>query len=332
MSIKKSQRLALGALAMVVSGQAWSQVEDQNKDEFFKDKADGWHWYEDPPIEEEEEEVEEELPIQLVAPASTEAPEPLSAEWIRTTLPMLRDAAIDNPTRTNVSAYFYAQRIMMDKAQIFSDMAREVVTTDPLLDENLRLPFASAAKVSYLQSAKAAKGEIIDMLAEESALWLFYDENCSYCKDQINPINTFAKKHALTIEVVHKQGGQIDGLDPSIRVRRAEGHFERLGINFTPAVVMVTPPDNLWVISQGFTAYTSLVDRVIAAANRFGLISEEEYMKAVPTSRGVLRAESVNESEAVDWDSPDEWVPYVQDAIRQTYGLEYESQGDEDDQ
>ena len=56
-----------------------------------------------------------------------------------------RDKAIDNPSPENVAAYYYLQRVMMDKAQRFTDMARRVVMSDPLLDENPRRPIATFA-------------------------------------------------------------------------------------------------------------------------------------------------------------------------------------------
>ena len=92
----------------------------------------------------------------------------MSVEWLRANLPVLRDRAIDQPTQENVRAYYYAQRIMMDKAQVFSDVAREVTGTDPLLDENLRVPFASAAKAAQLRNANESKAAILEAVAAKA--------------------------------------------------------------------------------------------------------------------------------------------------------------------
>lgn len=324
--------LALLALGFASSS---AYAAEEGGDGFFEGKADGYYWYEDPPpIKEDEEKEKEEVPAaEDTAGGDGEdgGPAPLSAEWLRTTMPKLRDAAIDNPTQENVRAYFYAQRIMMDKAQVFSDVAKAVVESDPLLDENLRLPFAAAAKVSVLQSAEAAKEEILKSLKEKVALWVFYDETCVYCEQQIPSINRFAEEHGLKIEIIHKQGGAIGALKPGIPIRTANGQFESIGINFTPSVVMVHPPSDLWVISQGFTSYTALVDRVVAAANRFGLVPDELYREAAPMNSGVLRADRV-EDQSVDWQEPEEWVPFIRSAIGSTYGLELEEQSGEDNE
>lgn len=316
---KRSMSAVLIFLGVFSSGVAMAQEQDEEKEKFFEGSSDGWHWYEDPPAEIVEEEEKPKESVEA-AGSSAKGPEPLSTEWLREMLPKFRDTAIDNPTEENVAAYYYVQRIVMDKAQVFSDVAKTVVENDPLLDENLRLPFASAAKVSVLKEANVAKKEIINGLSEKAALWVFYDDTCSYCEQQIAPLNKFAEEHDIKVELIHKQGGTVGGLSKKIDNRKAAGQFETIGINFTPSVVMVYPPNDLWIISQGFTSYTQLVDRVIAAGNRFGIIDESDYRRAVPTSNGVLRADRL-EHEEVDWENPEELVPFLRKSIGETYGI-----------
>lgn len=318
-----SSNAVVATAIALLSGLSYGQESpgESSKTDFYENRADGWHWYKDPA-----ETVEEEKPpILISAPAQDSKPDgppPMSAEWLRVNLPVLRDAAIDNPTDNNVAAYFYAQRIMMDKAQVFSDKARRVVNSDPLLDENLRLPFAAAAKVTLLSSATDTKREIISELADKVGLWVFYDETCVYCSDQIRPLNRLAEKHGLTIQIIHRQGGAIPEADKRLQIRPDTGQFENLGINFTPTVMMVVPPDGYYVISQGFSAYQELVDKLVAASNEYGLISKAQYYAASPTSRGVLETNDIDSDvKAVDWEKTEEWVPFIRAEIAKTYGI-----------
>ena len=73
------------------------------------------------------------------------APTPLSVAWLRKKFETNRDQAIDAPAPENVAAYFYLQRVMMDKAHRFADVAQEVVMLEPRLDENVRRPISSFA-------------------------------------------------------------------------------------------------------------------------------------------------------------------------------------------
>ena len=304
-----------------------------NSEEFYIEKERGWHWYEEPPPEPIKDE-EDENPVVPSAGSTSQSesseagPAPMSVEWVKATLPKLEEIAIDNPTRENVRNYYYAQRIMMDKAQRFSTVAAEVVRNDPLLDENNRLPFASAAKVAYFQKANAAKDDVLDSLKDVAGLWFFFDETCSYCKQQVNPINELYRKYDLTIEVIHKQGGGVTGLAPGIKVRRATGQFESLGIKFTPAVVMVRPPEDFYIVSQGFVAFTTLTDRIFAAAHEQGLVDEDQFYAANPMEKGILRAENVT-SDVVDWDDANEWVPFIQGQLLRIYGFEVDENEDD---
>lgn len=285
---------------------------------FYTNKEDGWFWYEDPPPEQA---PAEEEPPATPAPGPASGPAPMSVEWLRTNLPILRDKAIDQPTSENVAAYFYAQRIMMDKAQVFSDKAREITSSDPLLDENLRVPFASAAKTAQLRNSNESKKEILAAVAEKAGLWFFHDDTCQYCETQVPVANTLARRYGIPVVYISRQGGAIPGLDPGIKVRPAEGRFERLGVTHTPSVMMLVPPNDYYLIAQGFTSLSSLEDRIVNAAHRYGLVDERLYQDAVPTSRGVLQADASAGSESVDWNAPEQWVPYLKKMLAETYGI-----------
>ena len=331
--VVQARRLVMGLILLVTGGlsapsleaserQRWEERRFEEK--FWRDRERGWHWYEVMPVEEPPPEPDD-VPPPMSGQASPQAdagPAPLSAQWLRETLPELRDAAINDPTENNVRAYFYAQRIMMDRAQIFSDVAQTVVRNDPLLDENLRLPFASAARAATLASAEESKQAIIESLADKAGLWVFYDETCEFCAKQLQPLNRFVDRHQMEMRVISRQGRRLAALNPRVKVLADTGQFANLGINFTPAVMLVVPPEGFYLISQGFIDYTSLVDRLVAAAHQYGLISSQTYFAARPAARGVLEASSIDETEQVDWNNTDSWVPFIQREIARVYGIE----------
>ena len=77
--------------------------------------------------------------------------EPFSAKWLQQNMPKLLERAIDSPNKENVEAYLYAQRVAMDKSQVYAESARRVVASDPFLDENNRVPLSTYAKPSFLK-------------------------------------------------------------------------------------------------------------------------------------------------------------------------------------
>ena len=120
-------------------------AHEKDRASFFVDKERGWFWREeivDPVQPKPEKKVENSAELPRVA---IKEPQPLSVAWLRKNLEKYRDEAIDAPSPENVAAYFNLQRVMMDKAHRFTDVAHEVVISDPRLDENVRRPISSFA-------------------------------------------------------------------------------------------------------------------------------------------------------------------------------------------
>ena len=294
----------------------------QEEKDFFEGKEEGWFWYEDPIIPEAQE--PEQPPETISSPArssSDQRPVPMSVEWLQAQLPILRNRAINEPTFHNVSAYKYAERIMMDKAQLYSDMSRAVVEQDPLLDENLRVPFASAAKTAMMGAMDDARNELLGDLSKVVGVWVFYNQNCSFCQAQVTPINSFVSEHGFDTTIITKDGNFLENVNPAIKVKTQTGQFRSLGIEFTPAIVMLSPPKNYYVVSQGFVSKKALEDRLLSTAHRYGLLTDEDYNRVAPTRRGLLAASEFDEDE-IDWNDSQEWMPFLRQQLKAAYGIE----------
>jgi conjugal transfer pilus assembly protein TraF len=316
----RSIGMGLGMLAMLaVAGSAFGASAGSSPAWlFYQEREDGWFWYEDPPPPEALPPADRNPPAAPVP--SPAAAAPLSVEWLRTQLPVLRDRAIDSPTTENVRAYFYAQRIMMDRAQVFSDKAVEVVQSDPLLDENLRVPFASAAKASFLRASRDAQDDILRSVATKAGLWVFHDAACVHCASQVPVSNELAARYGFKVTYLSRQGQPVQGLDAAIAVRPEAGRQKRLGVTHTPAVMLVIPPSQFVLVAQGATPLNELSQRLVSAAHRQGLIDDETFERAEPTSRGILQTHTLD-SDRVDWNDPGQWVPFLRDAILGTYSM-----------
>lgn len=293
----------------------------QERADFFEGKEEGWFWYEDPIIPEEQE---PERPPETTSASGKQSTEqglaPMSVEWLQKQLPILRNRAIDEPTFHNVSAYKYAERIMMDKAQLYSDMSRAVVEQDPLLDENLRVPFASAAKTAMMSAMDDARNELLADLSKVVGVWVFYNQDCSFCQAQVAPINSFVSEHGFDTTIITKDGNFLENVSPAITVRTQTGQFQTLGIEFTPAIVMLSPPNDFFVVSQGFVSKKALEDRILSAAHRYGLLTDEDYNRVVPTREGLLAANSFDEEE-IDWNNSHDWMPFLREQLQSAYGI-----------
>ena len=140
---------ALCMTSLVINaGGSKSVLTEESSKPFYQDKFRGWFWHEASVVPKQQthtltstKEPTKTAPSKRVA----SSPRALSSAWYREHLSSFRDKAIDEPTQDNVGLYLYLQRAMMDKAHRFTDVAREVVMKDPMLDENTRRPLSTFA-------------------------------------------------------------------------------------------------------------------------------------------------------------------------------------------
>jgi conjugal transfer pilus assembly protein TraF len=266
-----------------------------NRPSQFEDfKGDGYYWYKQEPLPSKPKPVVPPLvapvPPVAAAPAKEEV-RPLSSEWMRANMPKLLDKAVDNPTKENVANYMYAQRVLLDKSQNFSDKVKEVVATDPFLDENNRVPIAQFAQPAFAKGVKDGENEVLDHLGTHAGLWVFIDtpDKCSACEGYVSNILVGSK---ASKGVATKHGINLR----QISVNSAEGKTaaKRLNLKLTPTTVLVIPPNGYFVVSQGLMAQTQLSDRLLIAAKASGTLPKELEEKVKPFSKDLLSTEEIN--------------------------------------
>lgn len=251
---------------------------------FYSDKSRGWFWYEDPPEPQPEKKAKAPVPVQ--EPQEKKSPEHKPADelpptgsvaWIRVMLPKLRDAAMDNPTRENLEAYYYAQRVMLDKAEVFSRKSVEAIRNDPFLDEDMRYPASNAASDAIATAAGKQKDQLLKTISKSAALMFFYKgENCVLCGQALSAITGLEYKYGFTIIPVSMDGKQLPG-GKFQNTQYDTGLSKHLGIVTAPALAIAIPPNDVRVISFSTISMETAVSRILIAAKDSGIISEEEF-------------------------------------------------------
>ncbi|MCO2767699.1 thioredoxin family protein [Pseudomonas aeruginosa] len=278
---------------------------------FYQDKERGWFWYEDPPPEQELEKTE---------PAMPELPPTGSVAWIREMLPKLRDAAMDNPTKENVSAYFWAQRIMLDKAERFSRHSVDVIRNDPFLDEDMRYPASNAASDALATAAGKQKETLLKMIAGSSALMFFYNGNdCILCEQALAAVSALEFRYGFTVMPVSMDGAPLPG-GKYPNTQYDTGLAEQLGIITSPALALVIPPHDVKIVSFSTVSMETATTRILMAANEAGLISDQEYNA---TSRlntmGLIDATKLADAPPDATKNPNEFVNRMREEARRAF-------------
>jgi conjugal transfer pilus assembly protein TraF len=292
---------------------------------FYADQERGWFWYEEPPPEETEEEPEPKPEPQPVAPAETPSDEEVlpptgSVAWLKIMLPRLREKAIDEPSETNIKAFFYAQRLMMDKAEIFSRATQETIKNEPLLDEDLRYPVSNAASGAIADAAAKQKQALLKVVAGQSALMLFYKGgDCGLCGQALASLTGLEAKYGFTIIPVSMDGLPLPGGNyPNTQFD--SGLADHLGIITTPAIAMVVPPQDVRIVSYSTISMDTAETRILSAAKDVGLITQEEFNA---TSRmnpiGLISPSHIADAPADPTAEPEKFVNKMRDAATRAF-------------
>jgi conjugal transfer pilus assembly protein TraF len=276
---------AIGALA----------PDDAHATRYYDRSAEGWFWYDDPvppkepELKKEEPKKEEPKVIVMQAPEPAEptepadaGPAPLSAAWFRQNLQVYMDRAIDDPSPENVEAYFLLQRVMMDKAQDFSDMSKRVVTGDPILDESNRRSLDPAtARLQENLSSKRREEALIRVL-DKAGLVFFFSADCDLCGNQAQALEYLAARTGIEVMPVSLDGTPLpNGVFADTMIPDG-GQANALGVTDGPALFLAAPPDQWIPLSFSVVTQEEAITRILMGAVEAGILSEEELNQTKP--------------------------------------------------
>jgi conjugal transfer pilus assembly protein TraF len=306
--------------AGVVAGVCFAADEAGTGFGAFEKKEEGWWWKKEPkelqippkPVPAKPAPVKEEPKPPAERP-TYQQPAPFSTEWLRENLPKLLDRAIDDPSEENLAAYFYAQRVLMDKSQNFAEKARAVVMSDPLLDENSRVPMATFARIANMGASQEARDEALSRLASVGGLWMFYRSDCRYCEPMADALMGFEAKYKFLTTFVALDHKPLKILKEWVN---DEGQAKALGVKIAPTVFFVVPPNNYFIVAQGAMSMPELGDRILLAAETHGLLKDEEIKAIYPERRGLLSGEDMKDGATTD---PKELVKRLRERLRSSY-------------
>jgi conjugal transfer pilus assembly protein TraF len=262
-------------------------------------------------------------------PASATAPDDgkrvASVAFLRKIYPELEERAIDNPTDANVSDYMYAKRLILDKAQRFSDAVARVLHEDPVLDENNRVPYASVGAQSVQNANYQAQQHAVEELSQIGGLLVFVDGSCRFCAMQLPILDMMRRGYNVQYFVISLDGTRPKGYRGSITADN--GLFHKLGLKLTPSIVFVAhpraytgpvDPNQYLIVSQGFYAEDQLIKQIAFAGHDTQLLSADVMRDLNVWDRGVASTQDLN-SLRLDPNQPGSFKAIMQPYLLKQY-------------
>ena len=163
-------RLLTISIILLVESIAFADAQPQT---YWSDNWRGWHFYEEPPVDE----VTKPVAPRATAPAAAELPkdpELLAFERLQKELEARRNIAIMRPTEANVRAYMALESQVLERASYFADMAQRVAWATPELDPTLRgRPVGAKALEVFEQQQLADRSLSIATLGRDHVLFFW---------------------------------------------------------------------------------------------------------------------------------------------------------------
>ena len=245
----------------------------------FDTPAGGWFWYETvPDRNSDEKETQEEQAPKEARKATRESPE-LTVSWLRRNAQRFLDAAIDSPTRENVLAWFYVQRLMQDRASAFADAAQSAVAGNPLADENFRRPQASFAQREFDRNAALEGDRILRGLSGKAGLVFFFRPDCPFCRAMAPKVAALSGEYGFDVLAVSLDGKNLitEGRPLFRNFRADSGQAAMLGVTTVPELFFYSRERGFERAAAGAMTSGELRDTLLRKAAEGGLISREEY-------------------------------------------------------
>lgn len=222
---------------------------------FFERRAEGWHWYQAPPSNDEVEEKKEKTGPTLPLQTPTE-----KIENQRKVLEQKLHAAIVEPTRENLETYLLAQKALMDQSQRFSESWQRVVMTTPSLDETLVHPVEQSARHVYYDEQAKAFSKHMKGFSQEYGLFFFFRQNCAYCHNFAPIVKRFSQKYGWSVLPISLDGGSLPEFP---NARSDNGMAARLRITHVPALIALHPKTGKLVpLAYGMISESEIERRV----------------------------------------------------------------------
>lgn len=283
----------LFVVVILVNSQVAFSNEQNTKNIDYEHKK-GWFFYNEivepdfeelPPIEADEIIDEENTPKPNLTKKDTKESNDLdikffSTAWFKKNLQYYKEKAIDEPTYENVKAFLYLQKIILDKSNNFSDMVQLVTLGNPYLDSVSNRPTATFGSNVVDRESSIKKQLLLDQIHHKAGLLYIFSGNSPYHLSFAPLLNSFAQIYNLSVKAVSVDEPDLGGTFVDVTIN--QNAAKAFGVEQLPAIFLISLEHKITPVLQGITSIEDLGKRMLIAARRIGVVSEDEFLSTKP--------------------------------------------------
>lgn len=221
----------------------------------------GWHWYNEPvPEEENEPEPPEQIPLASLSPT-------LQKKVMQKLTQEALDTAIMQPSPENAAKFMTLQRFWLTKAGQFERSTQKALLQTPSLDYNLEHSYYNSTVPSQLAELRTKEQKAIQELAAEYGLFFFYRGGEAIDNQLASIVSQFAEQYGVALIPISVDGTRSELLP---NTRTDSGQIEKMQITHFPALFLVDPKSERYQpLAYGFMTQDALARRFLDIATDF---------------------------------------------------------------
>ncbi|MBY0280997.1 MAG: type-F conjugative transfer system pilin assembly protein TraF [Alphaproteobacteria bacterium] len=231
---------------------------------FFDGHAEGWHWYQNLLVLEEEKEdetFEKTEPFES-GPKQTRKNDPNELmKAYRGEIERRLNLALINPSPFNVQRYQAIQKDLMNRSERFSKIWQRTLLENPALDHSVEFPTSQVSRHVYLDEQRKEKAEKIKALSGSYGLFFFYRGNCPYCHAFAPIVKRFAETYHWDVLAISLDGSSMLEFPDA---KTDQGQAAQLGVGVVPSLFAVNPQTgHILPISHGMTTQDEIENHIL---------------------------------------------------------------------
>jgi len=225
---------------------------------FYERKAEGWFWYEDKVKNKDKKQEGEFVPQGATSQERN--------QHLREELNRLREIAVDIPTYENVSRFARLQKYMLGKSYDFSQTYKEVMQTDPILNETTTIPISQVGGQIYRAEKQKEMEKQIKAATSKYGLFYFYKSDCPFCEKFIPIVKMFTNKYGFELVPVSLDGRKHPAF-PNSQTNHLLG--DRLNVQKWPALYLIEAKgEQIIPVVFGYTGMSHIEESMSFILNR----------------------------------------------------------------
>lgn len=220
----------------------------------------GWHWYNEPQPEEEDEPEDDTVPLSVLPPN-------LQMSLLQKLTKEKLNSAILSPSPEKAADYLRMQSYLMNLSGQFTQSAKKALLLYPDLDYNLEHSRYNGTATLQQTAARQQQNDAIHNLGQRYGLFMFYRGNNPQDLQMAATVNQFSQQYGLSLIPVSMDGARSEALP---QTRQDSGQAAKMGVSQFPALMLVEPGSEQYQpLAWGFMTQDDLARRFLDVATDF---------------------------------------------------------------